>query len=371
MVRRGVAGLAAAAVLGAVGVGYSSTTTAAAPVTPSTDGTAAVADPMPYLPDHGYDGNPWGDPSTATDSTEATEATAAQQVGLAYISTTLDYGSGEAAGTGMVLTSDGEVLTNHHVVEGATEISVEIASTGETYEAQVVGYDAATDVALLQLKDASGLSTVATDSDEAVEVGDDVVGVGNAGGTSQASAAAGTVTGTGQSITVSDESGGSESLDDLIQVDADIVAGDSGGPLYDDDGEVVGINTAASSGSADITGYAVPIGAALLIAEQIASGQESGTVEIGASAFLGVTLAPTATGSATISGTVDGSAAAEAGLVAGDTVTSLDGTSITSSEALSEAIAHYDAGDRVMLGWVDASGQSHTDAVTLGAGPVG
>ncbi|MGH1561323.1 S1C family serine protease [Mumia sp. DW29H23] len=392
--RTGIAGLAAAAVLGTFGVGYAS----AAAITsapPSTNGTTAVADPWT---------NPYGDQSgTGTPSTETTSATAAQKVGLVYITTTLDYGSGQAAGTGMVLTSDGEVLTNHHVVEGATAISVEIASTGATYEAEVVGYDATSDVALLQLEDASGLRTVTTDTDEPVQVGDAVVGVGNAGGTSEASAAAGTVTALEQAITVSDESGGSEHLTNLIEINADIVSGDSGGPLYDDDGEVVGMDT-ASSGSADVTAYAIPIATALRIVHQISSGQESGTVQIGATAFLGVTLANTASAvlpgeqygsdgtygygygygygyelpqqqsalsGVVIAGTVEGSAAADAGVTAGDIITALDGTATTSADALSETIASHDAGDRVSIAWTDTAGQSHTATVTLGEGPVG
>ncbi|KAA1425534.1 trypsin-like serine protease [Mumia zhuanghuii] len=385
LVRTGIAGLAAAAVLGTFGVGYASAA-ALGSAAPPARGTAAVTDPWSSPYGEPYDGA-YGGADTTQD--ETTRATAAQKVGLVYITTTLDYGSGEAAGTGVVLTSDGEILTNHHVVEGATEIEVEIASTGATYEAEVVGYDAATDVALLRLKGASDLRTVTTDTDEAVEVGDAVVGVGNAGGASDASAAAGTVTALHQSITVSDEQGGSESLTNLIEIDADIVSGDSGGPLYDDDGEVVGIDTAASSGAADVTAYAIPIASALRIVTQISSGQESGTVEIGATAFLGVTLANTASavvprdpdgdstlpGSATsgvvIAGTVDGSAAATAGLVAGDTIAALDGAAVTSSDALSRAIDTHDAGDSVTLSWIDAAGQSHQELVTLGEGPVG
>lgn len=395
--RATIAGLAAVAVLGTAGVGWASATALAGHGThdPSgISGSTAVA--APYLPgDDPFGSGTYGDGASGsgtygdTSQDETTTATTAQQVGLAYIRTTVDYGSGEAAGTGMVLSSDGEVLTNHHVVEGATAIQVEIASTGETYRAEVVGYDAATDVALLKLDGASGLATVTPDTEDAVQVGDQVTGVGNALGEQRPSAAPGTVTAVGQSLTVSDESGGSEHLRNLIQVDADIVSGDSGGPLYDTDGEVVGMDTAASSGAADVTGYAIPIASALQVVAQIQSGEEAGTLQIGASGFLGVTLANTtaalpggrddlyggygayAPEGVTVAGTVDGSAAADAGLTAGDTIVALDGTTVTSADQLSQAIAQHDAGDQVTLDWVDTAGQSQTATVTLGEGPVG
>ena len=151
----------------------------------------------------------------------------------------------------MVLTSDGEVLTNNHVVDGATSITVTVLSTGESYRATVVGTDPTDDVAVLQLTDASGLDTVQTDED-GVAVGDDVTAVGNAGNEIGTSAAAGSVTGVDQSITATDESGSdAEQLTGLIEIAADVQAGDSGGPLYDAGGEVVGMDTAASSAAAD------------------------------------------------------------------------------------------------------------------------
>ena len=254
----------------------------------------------------------------------------------------------------------------------ATTLSVEVVSTGQTYEADVVGYDATSDVAVLQLDDASGLTPVTTDADEVVQVGDAVTGVGNANGDGgAASAAAGTVTALDQTITVSSETGGEAAqLSGLIQVDADIIAGDSGGALYDDDGEVIGMNTAASSGSADISGYAVPISSALAIADQIEAGQESDTVEIGGHGFLGVELSPDVTG-ALVAGVVEDSPAADAGVSAGSTITSLDGTATTSADALSTAVSELEVGDRVTLAWTDTSGQPTTATITLGAGPVG
>ncbi|KHL18647.1 UNVERIFIED_CONTAM: hypothetical protein LK11_05995 [Mumia flava] len=407
-----IAGLAAGAVLGtsalAFGGGVLVGGTQAADIagqstTSATDPSTGTTDQIPPGTQDDGEVSPWGSggqgpgsqaPGSGSGSSQGTTtASEDQQAGLAYIRTEVSYDQGEAAGTGMVLSSDGEILTNHHVVEGATAIEVEIAATGQTYSAEVVGYDAVTDVALLQLDDASGLDTVTPDTTDPVEVGDEVTGVGNAGGSEQPSAASGTVTGLEESIDVADQTGGgSEQLTGLIEVDADIVSGDSGGPLYDADDEVVGMNTAASSGSADITGYAIPIGTALEIVSQIQSGEESGTVQIGATPFLGVTLAtqssvrpgrggwsqsdPYGSGSeqpegVAVQGVVDGSAAEEAGITGGDAITAIDGTAVGTASALSEAIAQHEVGDRMTVTWTDTDGQSHSAEVTLGEGPVG
>jgi S1-C subfamily serine protease len=251
-------------------------------------------------------------------------------------------------------------------------------STGRSYSATVVGTDATDDVAVLQLSGASGLSTVALD-DDTVSVGDAVTAVGNAGGTGGTpTAATGTVTALDQTITASDGSGSdSEQLTGMIQVDAAIEAGDSGGPLYDSEGEVIGIDTAASSGrTATTVGFAIPIAKAVSIADRIESGEDSATIQQGTPAFLGVQLAAAgATGGATgpsgttISGVVDGSPADEAGLAAGDTVTAVNGTAVDSSDALSSALADHDAGDQVRITWTDTAGTTHTATVTLVAGP--
>ena len=382
-----IVGIAAGAV-GVTGVGYAAsqshialTTTAAQqqtlarPQTPDSraSGGQSSTEQSPFS---GFGGpfqqtDPSQQGATGTE-TDATDATAQQETGLVYVNTTLDYGTGKAAGTGMILTSDGEILTNHHVVEGATTISVQVVSTGRTYDAEVVGYDSTHDVSVLQLVDASGLTPVTTDTDEVVQVGDTVTGVGNANGDGgAASAAAGTVVALDQSITVSSETGGESSrLSDLIQVDADIIPGDSGGALYDDDGEVIGMNTAASSGTSDISGYAVPIAQALTIAEQIESGTGSSTVEIGNHGYLGVTLSSDVTG-ALVAGVVNDSPAEAAGMTAGSTITSLNGAAVTSADALSTAVAELAVGNRVTVAWTDTSGQAHTSTITLGEGPIG
>ena len=164
----------------------------------------------------------------------------------------------------MVLTSNGIVLTNNHVVEGETSITVTDIGNGKTYSATVVGYDRSADVAVLQLANASGLSTV-TLASSGVSKGEQVVAIGNAGGTGGTpSYASGTVTATNQSITASDAAtGASEQLTGLIETDANIVAGDSGGPLVNSSGEVLAMDTAAAQGfqfqSQGTQGYAIPV----------------------------------------------------------------------------------------------------------------
>lgn len=315
-----------------------------------------------------------GDGSTGT-STEAaaTAATAAQKKGVVTINTVLNYDeSSQAAGTGMVLSSNGTVLTNNHVIQGATSITVTDETTGKEYKADVVGTDATNDVAVLKLEDASGLSTVTLDDDGEPSTGDTVTDVGNAEGTGNLVAAEGTVTATDQDIQVQSESGtGTESLSGLIEIAANIVSGDSGGPVVDSEGEVVGVATAASSGTADVTGYAIPITTAKAIAEKILAGESSSTITIGLPAFLGVQVSNTAstTGGVAVAGTVEGSGAASAGLTEGDTITSLGGKTVTTSDELTAAVQSHSVGDKVVVGYTDSTGAAKTVTVTLTAGP--
>ena len=167
--------------------------------------------------------------------------------GLVIINTTLQYQSEVAAGTGMVINADGLVLTNNHVIDGSTKITATVVSTGKTYPATIVGYDETGDVALIQLQNASGLTTVPIGNYSAVKVGDAVVALGNAEGQDTITATAGQVTGLNQAITASDEGGStaSETLYGMIQTNADIVPGDSGGPLASSGG-VIGMDTAGN-----------------------------------------------------------------------------------------------------------------------------
>jgi len=312
-------------------------------------------------------------PASAANAS-AGSATAAQQVGVVDIDTVLQYQGAEAAGTGMILTSSGEVLTNNHVVDGATSIKVTVVSTGASYTAKVVGTDPSDDVAVLQLQGASGLQTARIDSSADVNVGDEVTAVGNAGGVGGIpSAADGTVIALDQTLTASNENGSSaETLTGMIEINAAVVAGDSGGPLYDSHDKVIGMDTAASSqfgvSGGQTVAYAIPIGKALNIADKIESGQASSTIHIGNPAFLGVSLDDSASGPV-VASVADGTPAASAGLQAGDVITSIDGKSVSSAQSLATTIAGHHPGDRITLSWTDASGQSHTATITLATGP--
>ena len=319
----------------------------------------------------------WGGAVTAggaapPSTTSTTSATDSQETGVVDITVVLS-GTEKAAGTGMLLTSTGEVLTNRHVVQGETSISVTVVATGRTYGARVVGISTTTDVAVVQLQNASGLATVRT-SAGAVQVGDAVTGVGNAGGTGGTpSAAAGTVTGVGQTITASDDDGtNSEQLTGLVETDANIQPGDSGGPLLDASDAAVGMDTAASSQGND--GYAIPIATALTVAHKIEAGAAgtrsgAGTSTATQRAYLGVevTDGTGGDGGAQVLGVVQGSPADDAGLAAGDIVTSVAGRRVADATGLTSIMASVSPGHRLSLSWVDPEGQTHSAKVVTGA----
>lgn len=333
-----------------------------------------------------------------TATAKAQPATAAESRGVVLIDTRL-YDGSQAAGTGIVLTAGGRVLTNYHVVEGSTTVQVTVASTGRTYTARVVGTDQSADVALLKLSGAQGLTTATIDRGTPT-VGERVTAVGNAGGTGRLSAAVGTITALKQRITTTSEGpAAGERLTGLIETSADVVAGDSGGPLLDRQGEVVGIDTAASSGG-QIDGYAVPITEALSVVATINSGTRTAEVRIGPTAYLGVEVTDVATAGyaagagngygsdgryggsfgssggsagvtgAAVAGVVSGGPANSAGISAGDVITRIGSTRITSPDDLTQAVRTYRPGQKVGVGWTDASGQRHTGTVTLGSSPV-
>jgi S1-C subfamily serine protease len=249
---------------------------------------------------------------SAGSSADASSAVSAVENAVVDIVAKDKYSGEEDAGTGMVITSNGDVLTNNHVVSGSTSVTVTLTRNGTSYKATVVGTDAADDVALLKLKGASGLATIPVGDATKVSDGVAVAAVGNAlGKAGTPTVTTGTITGTGKSITASDGDGSaSERLTGLLETDADIVSGDSGGPLVDSSGQVIGMDTAAAaSGSSNgfgassstITsssdGYAIPITTALSIARKIAGGQASSKIVIGTPGFLGVELSATGSSS--------------------------------------------------------------------------
>jgi S1-C subfamily serine protease len=302
--------------------------------------------------------------------------------GVVVINTNLAYQGGRAAGTGMVLTSSGEILTNNHVIRGATSIRVVVPGTRDSYVAKVVGYDVTSDVAVLQTVGATNLETIGADSSSGLKVGQAVTAVGNAGGTGSLTSSTGKLTALGRAITVSDDQGGSESLVGLVETNADLRPGDSGGPLLDSAGNAVAMDTAAGlpsglSAGATVHGFAIPINKALAIAGQIESGTASTVVHVGSTAFLGVEVitlrdeAPKgpARSGATIAQVTRGAPAAAAGLVAGDTITALDGRSVSTPAALGTLILRETPGVRVSVKYTDQSSVSHTTSVRLASGP--
>ena len=271
----------------------------------------------------------------------------------------------------MVLTSDGEVITNHHVVAGATDVKVTVMSTGDTYAAQVVGTDAKDDVAVLQLTNATGLATVTTDT----------TGVTGGGGGRRRrhrgwrrgssettfSQADGKVTATDQHITTHEADGSmGERLAGLMEI-SDVISGDSGGATYDDQGEVVGMTTAASTGSSNIVGYAIPISTVLRVADDLESHVLNARYVYGAPAFLGVGLSGNGT---TVAHAYSGTPAARAGIAGGATITNIGGTSVSTAAGLKKVIGRSYSGDKVQLTWTDAAGSSHSSTVTLIKGPI-
>ncbi|MDP9258150.1 MAG: S1C family serine protease [Actinomycetota bacterium] len=300
--------------------------------------------------------------------------------GVVIIKTTLAYQGASAAGSGMVLTSSGEILTNNHVIRGATTITVRIPGTSRMYTAKVVGYDVTDDVAVLQAIGASNLKTVTTASSSKPAVGDAVTAVGNAGGTGTLTSARGAITGLTRSIVVSDDQGGTARLTGLIGADVGVQPGDSGGPLLNSAGKVIGMDTAGSTGyvsrsTTATQAYAIPIAKALLIAKQIESGQAATRVHIGKTPFLGIQVASDVRGGnvssagAVVAGVMSGSPAASAGLSAGDVITAIDGHAISSSSSLTSVILTKTAGAKVTISHTDHLGASHSTTVTLASGP--
>ncbi|MGH3669947.1 MAG: S1C family serine protease, partial [Pseudonocardiaceae bacterium] len=300
---------------------------------------------------------------------------------LVDVNTQLGYQNAEAAGTGIVLTPSGEILTNNHVINGATSISVTDIGNGQTYPATVVGYDRSRDIAVLQLQGASGLQTAPIGDSSGVAIGNQIAAIGNAGGVGGTpSTTTGTVSGLNQTIAVGDDSSGStQRLTGLIQVAASVQPGDSGGPLVNAAGQVIGINTAGSSGTqfdtADDQGYAIPINDAIAISKQIRRGTASPTIHVGPTGVLGVAVQDAAPhenshrhgriGSryfpdvpgAAVADVLPGSPAEQAGLSQGDIITSLDGTAVDSFDTLTTLLVGKHPGDQVQLEWASPFGQ--------------
>jgi S1-C subfamily serine protease len=309
---------------------------------------------------------------------------------------------GEGAGTAIVLTASGLALTNNHVIAGSTELQAEIEGSGRYQPVKVLGYSIEDDVALVQIEGVSDLTPATIGDASAVQIGDAVVALGNAGGKGgDPTVVSGIVTALGQEITASDQDGSNaETLGNLIQVDANIQPGDSGGPLVDVDGKVIGMNAAASranggfgfGGSSGNEGYAITIDDALAIAKQIQSGDSTDTVHVGGNAgVMGVSVGADTSengygdpfgGNGDVGGTSgrggngasvqdvqSGSGAEDAGIEAGATIVAVDSTTITSAQQLTHTMVRYSPGDEVEVEWLDANGQRRSATIELGSGP--
>jgi S1-C subfamily serine protease len=316
-----------------------------------------------------------------------TQIAAQTDPGLVDIVSNLSLQQAESAGTGLVLTPSGEILTNNHVIKGATSIRVTDIGNGHTYAAQVVGYDQSRDIAVLQLVGASGLQTVALGDSSTAQVGNKVVALGNAGGKGGTpSVAVGRVAGLNASIMASDAGAGTvERLSGLIHHTAPIQPGDSGGPLVNTAGKIIGIDTAASGSSgfqiqsSDRTqAFAIPINEAAALAQQIDARQASATIHIGATGLLGVGVESaqqasasgiTAGSGAVVEQALPGTPAARAGITAGDVIVAAGGHQVSSPSGLQAALERFHPGNRVSITWTGQSGQTQSASVILANGP--
>ena len=335
----------------------------------------------------------------------------AVEPGVVDVTSNLRYLQETAKGTGFVIDSAaGLILTNNHVIDGAISVTVTPVTSGRSYPARILGYDRADDVALLQVRGIARLKAVRIGRSARVRVGTPVLAIGNeAGQGGSPTVAPGVISNLDRTIVATDQSSGlNETLHGMMQTSADIRQGDSGGPLAGADGRVIGINTAAG-GNTVYSGYAIPIDQAMPIARQIAAGRPGARVQIGLPAFLGVLLpdssstspqrqarrdphqtgavsgsgctsgdttaapasiAPAGTG-ALVNGVLCGTPAAQAGLFAGDVITSADGHAVTSPRSLTAILGRFRPGSQVALAWIAPGGSLHTAVVTLAAGPAG
>lgn len=304
-------------------------------------------------------------PSLVVDTTRV-------EPGVVRIDTAIPFERATGTGTGIVLSPDGIVLTNNHVIRGATDITVTDIGNGQAYPADVLGYDRKSDIAVLQLRGAADLPVAPTADSASVRVGDPVTAVGfpEGGGLSPAG---GAVQALGQSIVATDQSTGStEQLSDLIAFGANVRPGNSGGPLVDNSGRVVGIVTAASETYRMVStgGFAIPLNRALTIADAIRSGTPSGSVHVGPTAILGVGVSNDGgSGGVPVQGVLRGSPAEAAGLAGGDVITAIDGTRVPDGTVLTDVLDRHRPDDVVMVTYLDRERITRTVPVTLAAGP--
>ncbi|HEX3712137.1 MAG TPA: trypsin-like peptidase domain-containing protein [Trebonia sp.] len=339
-----------------------------------------------------------GGTNSGTGTLNAAAVAAKVNPGIVDITSNLKYSDATAEGTGMVISSSGLVLTNNHVIDESVTVSATLVTSGKSYTAKVIGYDSTDDVALLQLVGASGLKTVTLSDSSKAKVGEAVLGLGNAGGRGGLpSTAQGTIKALNQSIEASDSGANTtEKLKGMIETNAPIQEGDSGGPLVNGSGAVVGMDTAAntSGGGAATggygqatTGFAIPINTAVSIADQINAGTSSSKIHLGLAGFMGVNVADASNPSDCTSGgdgfggfggfsspvssgalicqVSQAAPAAEAGLASGDVITSINGQTVGTADALTNLMAGAKPDSKLSVVYVDQYGTRHTTTVTL------
>jgi|tagenome__1003787_1003787.scaffolds.fasta_scaffold20932437_2 S1-C subfamily serine protease len=288
--------------------------------------------------------------------------------GVVLVNTNLALEQARAAGTGIVLTKDGEIITNNHVIAGATTIKVTIPATHRTYAADVMGYDVTDDIALLKLEGASNLATATIGNSAKLKVGQATRAVGNANGGGKLIVTRGKVVGLNRTISVQQEDGSFSKLANLVASTAKLVPGDSGGPLIDASGRVIGVDAAGSASGSSTVGFAIAINKAVSITKQIATSRASQLVHIGATAFIGIQAQDGPNG-VLVGGVIPGSPAEAAGLAAGDVITSIDNVTITDAADLRAVLFGHHPDDAITISYTDAAGTPATATLTLADGP--
>lgn len=283
--------------------------------------------------------------------------------------------SQEGAGTGVFVSKSGYVITNNHVIEDATTVSV-ITSDGELYEdVDVIGRDPLNDIAFLKVNADTEFSPVSLGDSSTVKIGQQVVAIGNALGQYSNTVTSGIISGTNRPVTASDGTGSTESLTDLLQTDASINSGNSGGPLLNMAGQVIGINTAVASDANGI-GFAIPINSTKGV---LAGVLENGEIE---RAYAGVSYLDITSEVAreydlsvnsgayvyntSGSAVVDGSPADDAGVESGDIIQKVDDYVVGEEGGLSSIIGQYRPGDTVTL-TILRDGETITKKLTFSA----
>jgi S1-C subfamily serine protease len=330
------------------------------------------------------------------------------------VTATLRYDDETASGTGFFISSRaGLVLTNNHVIRNATSVTVTIPATNQTYQAQIIGADVSTDIAVLRITPPAGTMSAPIGDSATAAVGSTVVAIGNRAGAGGAPVpAAGVISAVGATIQAADGSSGfTETLHGMLQTTARIQPGDSGGPLANADGAVIGVDTAAGT-SGNRAGYAIPINVAMAAERQISLGRAAAGITLGVGGFLGVIIPATTAASpraqaaeerslgtdtagsapqigclhtetgagvpdsvapvnsgALVDGVLCGTGAEAAGISAGDVIITADGRAVSSPDGLTSIVSACRPGSVVEITWVSPAGATRASLVRLDSAP--